>query len=298
MLTAPFNVQSPVPRFRTTSPGELLWLSLRDLYGSKSNEFPAAAFFDLTAWAEPSGAMSHFFADLVISLAVYKILKAGKRIEKEEDLFGNALHTEAGEEIFQARIREYLVEFLGISFLDSGGLRVLPHLALLSLKVSRKDIEASSRTWTLSESRSLSVDGCIRCYCCGRLLLSSLGGSLKHIPLDHVWPRSLGGISTEENLLPICDDCNGAKTDRLSWSIYGIVQDYAAATQTGNADLMLSLALQRRAAVKLGETNYITLKEAFLILGPSEPLADVDSDETRSFFNLTSHNVSKLSSLW
>ncbi|WP_322075454.1 HNH endonuclease [Burkholderia cenocepacia] len=251
--------------------------------------------FTTTRWAEPSGALAHFLADVTLALAVYKIMKAGRRIEIEDGLEGNALHSAEGEELFLQRMRSYLVEYLGIGFLDRGGLQIIPDLALRSLRVSRNEIQKTARSLALAEA---TVDGRILCYCCGTDMLFRTGGTKSNIPLDHVWPRSLGGVSTESNLLPICEDCNGAKTDRLSWGVFGVVQDYAAATQSQDADLLLSLALRRRAATKLAEEKYITLKQAFLLLGPVEALASVDPDEARLFFNLMAHNPNHLSSLW
>ncbi|WP_408585174.1 HNH endonuclease [Paraburkholderia tropica] len=192
-------------------------------------------------------------------------------------------------------MRAYLVEYLGISFLDRGGLRLIPDLALRSLKVSRNNIEKTARSLALAETNA---EGRLLCYCCGTDMLFRTGGTKSNIPLDHIWPRSLGGVSTESNLLPICDDCNGAKTDRLSWGVFGIVQDYAAATQSQDADLLLSLALRRRAATKLAEEKYVTLKQAFLMLGPAEELTPVDPGEARLFFNLIAHDPGYLSSLW
>lgn len=37
------------------------------------------------------------------------------------------------------------------------------------------------------------------------------------ITLDHLWPSSAGGESTESNLLPACNDCQQKKGDAISW---------------------------------------------------------------------------------
>lgn len=295
MLFAPFSVRTSAPRIKTTSPGEDLWLALRGLYVHGPDGFQGNDLFAATRWAEPSGALAHFFTDVTLSLAAYKIIKAGKRIEAEDGLEGNALHTHDGEELFLQRMRGYLVENLGISFSDSGGLRVIPDLALRSLRVSRNEIGDTTRTRALAEA---TIGGRICCYCCGADMLFRMGNSRNNIPLDHIWPRSLGGVSTEANLLPICEDCNGAKTDRLSWGVFGVVQDYAAVSQSQDADLLLTLALRRRAATKLAEEKYITLKQAFLLLGPVAQLSPIAPGESRLFFNLMAHDPSYLSSLW
>lgn len=38
-----------------------------------------------------------------------------------------------------------------------------------------------------------------------------------YVEYDHVWPRSLGGDSVADNLLPICPPCNRHKTNIVSW---------------------------------------------------------------------------------
>ena len=63
------------------------------------------------------------------------------------------------------------------------------------------------RIQTLSRKNILTRDGHI-CQYCGEKFLSS------ELELEHVVPRARGGLSTWENLVAACRDCNGRKADR------------------------------------------------------------------------------------
>lgn len=54
---------------------------------------------------------------------------------------------------------------------------------------------------------SYTLNGYGRCHYCGCTLTSS------NRTLDHVHPRSWGGISLPDNLVPCCRSCNNEKTD-------------------------------------------------------------------------------------
>ena len=63
------------------------------------------------------------------------------------------------------------------------------------------------RLQTLSRKNILIRDGHI-CQYCGDKFLSS------ELELEHVVPRARGGLSTWENLVAACRDCNARKADR------------------------------------------------------------------------------------
>lgn len=300
VMRYPFSIQSTLPRFRTTSPGEDLWFALRDLcLGGQLQAFPPSEWFELTAWVEPSGALAHYHADATVATAVFKLLKAARRVEREDELIGNALHSSEGEELFLRGISRYMVEQMGFAALDAAAHRLIPPLVLRSHSATRADINERARMLALEEAEDSSFDGDIRCYCCHSVLWSAgLGLPKRDIALDHVWPRSLGGSSNTANLLPICETCNGAKGDRASWSVFGVVLDHTMASNGAQADLLLGLALHRRAATKLAMESYLTLGEAYSALGPRTSLATIDPLAGRHFFNLSAHDPSKLVSLW
>jgi hypothetical protein len=191
------------------------------------------------------------------------------------------------------------VEQMGFSALDRGAHRLIPHLVLRAHVKTRSEIGPESRAETLSEASQYFVSGDIHCYCCDTPLWTAKFGRPKSgIPLDHLWPLSLGGSSSSENLLPTCETCNGAKEDRASWSVFGVVQDYAQANRGANSDLLLGLALHQRAATRFAVLSYLTLKKAYIALGPRAALELVDPLDGEHFFNRRAHDVSKLQSLW
>jgi len=296
----PFVVKSTLPRFQTISPGEELWFALRDLYMTKNGDsYPSIDLFELTSWVEPSGALAHYHADVTVANAVFKLLKAAKRIEKDAGLEGNALYTHEGQELFSRGVALYMVEQMGFGALDMGARRLVPPLVLRSHEATRKDIKPQARAAALDEAEEDSQDGNIRCYCCDAVLWSPLLGLPRaDIALDHIWPRSLGGVSFASNLLPVCEACNGAKEDRATWSVFGVVQDHAVAERGLDSDVLLGIALHRRAAMCLATESYLSLKDAYRVLGPRTELAPVDPMGGRQFFNLSAHDSSKLTTLW
>jgi 5-methylcytosine-specific restriction endonuclease McrA len=64
-----------------------------------------------------------------------------------------------------------------------------------------------SRVQTLSRRNILIRDGYV-CQYCGEKFLNS------ELELEHVVPRARGGLSTWENLVAACRDCNARKADR------------------------------------------------------------------------------------
>lgn len=54
---------------------------------------------------------------------------------------------------------------------------------------------------------SYTLNGYKRCYYCGCVLTSS------NRTLDHIHPRSWGGVSLPDNLVPSCKNCNKEKSD-------------------------------------------------------------------------------------
>lgn len=300
LIAPPYLVISRSLRPRLTSPGETLWFSLRDLYGThQGRDFPDKLLFDMSVWSEPHGGLAYFFADVTVGHAVHRLIKAARKIEEKNNLKGDQLHTAEGELLMCTGLREYLVETLAFSFSDQSSLRSIPAMVYAAHRATRHEISLTTRTEVLNEAQRHSTNGSIRCYCCDDLLWSpNCGWTARGIALDHLWPRSLGGVSTADNLLPVCDTCNGAKKDRISWSTYGIVQDYSASSSSGDGELLMSLALHRRAAGKLAEEQNFTLKEAFIKLGSADDLKKINDADERIFFNLHAHNETLLPRLW
>jgi 5-methylcytosine-specific restriction endonuclease McrA len=53
--------------------------------------------------------------------------------------------------------------------------------------------------------------------------------------LDHVLPRSQGGLTVEENLVPACRRCNGAKSS-TDWRVWFAAQAWHCPERAGRID--------------------------------------------------------------
>lgn len=193
-------------------------------------------------------------------------------------------------------------------------------------KISRQEKQA-----VLNDYRHRRTD--LKCYMCGNEIdisedqylkpgvdFSSLSGdpeqvnriqaywsrqaNPRFVEYDHIWPRSLGGDSTRGNLLPICHFCNREKRNIVSWE-WALVQSAVWPPTRGDernletVTKQVKVALHLRAALRVAETFGLTLKEAFLHLGPRQQLPRTTNDnDTADFFNLEVHDQAKLGSLW
>ena len=123
------------------------------------------------------------------------------------------------------------------------------------------------------------------------------------LEFDHLWPNSLGGDSSAENLLPICPACNRKKDDMASWE-WALVQStvlpplaYSPQALT-RVRKQVKIALFMRAAFLIAEDSKTSLKDAYLALGPKEEARVVQDTDTTDFFNMEVHNSANLASLW
>ncbi len=293
----PHSIRSHLPHFKSTSPGEDLWLALRDMYvTSDERAYPTLELVELPRWLEPPGPFAERHIDVAVTTTAYRLLKAAKRVQKETALDGEAMRGLEGQALVEDLVWRHMVEHMEFAALDPTPHRILPHLAYRSLVASNAHISAQARTITLDDARGPASEE-VRCYCCGDILWSpEFETPLKDISLDHIWPRTLGGVSTAINLLPICTPCNTAKEDRASWSVYGAVYDHAL-FERGSLDeeRLLGLALHRRAAGALATDQYLTLKEAFVRLGPRTDVELIDEVADRHFFNVRAHDTAKFS---
>jgi hypothetical protein len=151
--------------------------------------------------------------------------------------------------------------------LDKDPLGRLSRLVLGASKVSGRAITSATRKDTLQRLRQ------IRCYLCGLELdpNSTDQQDPARLTLDHLWPSSIGGESTEENLLPACGICQIRKADSPSWewlNIHNLVwpsipDDELRQRLQGST----RIARHFHHATALASARRCTLKAAFAILG-------------------------------
>lgn len=120
--------------------------------------------------------------------------------------------------------------------------------------------------------------------------LSARDGDPAQFTLEHLWPSSLGGDSEEENLLPACIYCQNKKADGMSWewpNLHNVVlSPLPSASALASVGREIKIARHYFEAMQLCDTENMTLKEAFLKLGPMNDLAHVSTDEPVTFFHL------------
>ena len=113
---------------------------------------------------------------------------------------------------------------------------------------------------------------------------------------EHIWPRMYGGDSILENFLPSCYDCNcRVKRDFATWAGVGvqslILGIRPSARSLEAVDNVYNYALHCRAAQRCASQYKLSLKEAFLRVGPWTPQIRVlRFDDTADFFNLANHD--------
>lgn len=131
-----------------------------------------------------------------------------------------------------------------------------------------------------------------QCYLCQRTLDAKASSDKKeYLTLEHLWPTSVGGDSVEENLLPACQDCQQVTKDTMSWEWFNI-HNLVLPTRPSEEALRFVVKRARYArhylyAIQICNARNITLKEAFLELGPIKPsLTYIDTGLPVTFFDL------------
>lgn len=134
------------------------------------------------------------------------------------------------------------------------------------------------------------------CYMCGQALDFNLKDPVRSYTLEHIWPRSYGGDSIEDNFLPACKSCNGEKKSNFAtWTmpaiqslLYGLAPEQEQLTKMSGT---LKFSLHYRAAQELAIHERSSLKDAFLKIGPWTSIRLIDADDVADFFNLENHEL-------
>jgi HNH endonuclease len=132
------------------------------------------------------------------------------------------------------------------------------------------------------------------CYMCGAPLNFDQQMTHASYTCEHVWPRAYGGNSIVENLLPSCNSCNNLKKAHFAtWAmpaIQSLILGLSPSTgRLQEIDGSFKFALHYRAAQALAMRQRITLKGAFLQLGPWEDVRVRDENDIVDVFNLENH---------
>jgi hypothetical protein len=197
---------------------------------------------------------------------------------------GRSLQTEYGT-LYRDELRPFLKEYL-----------VMKRDELTDFeRLLESSVEASLQQMTDSQKKQLLKFSTAQhpyCYICGVDLDFTQQDEHAAFTREHIWPSSLGGNSTIENLLPACGKCNNRrKMNYATWAATSI-QSICVPKKPDDDDWMnLQLshfyAMHQFAGQSFAIANSVTLKDAFLQIGPWDyPPRSIDKNDVGHFFNL------------
>lgn len=241
----------------------------------------------LSAALLPTGradCLIEFFHEVVIVNLTCRIIVAGTSL-LDETADRPARNTDDAS--FQRDYRAFIRDSLLVNYelVDD-----LLRMALRAVHASREHLSDNQR----SRHRRNAQNRHPRCYMCGTSLDFSGANPHTTYTLDHIWPRRYGGNSTDDNLLPACHSCNNLKkADFATWampSVQSLVLGFSPSNQEcESVEGSHRFAMHYYAARKLAVLNNLSLKRAFLRLGPWTNIRPRDAFELGDFFNLQNH---------
>jgi hypothetical protein len=237
---------------------------------------------DVFSWLEVidnAEKWSEFIAQLVAVSLTGRVVTAGLSLAQ--------IHTD--ESLYQRELRAYLNSCLSI---DRDSLNRLIRFALPAVSACRRTIPhgvgCQLRRWARAEHPV--------CYLCGNNLNFDDENDDRAYTADHIWPSSFGGDSIIENLLPACHQCNGQhKRNFATWAMTNIQAIILSMNPSDNefrrVQGMHRFALHHRRVQQLAIDDNLSLKEAYMRVGPSEELRSIDRNDVAHFFNLANHDA-------
>ena len=278
--------------FKPTTAGERLFQGLigvisPDLHQGRVGDLPVARIPGREAFGD-------YLEDGLVVFTYKRLMKLGGA------LLGATDDLEVDTSRFYAALREWFY------WLPTDSVDLLFRLAREAIGRSGKSISSAVTEQVWGEMAHPA------CYFCGRPFIKTgnrrrskylVDGTEIEGTLEHIWPRSLGGDSIVENLVPACKPCNNDKDDHFSWAhfpghelVYRPGFDgsphYAAFPRKAK------LVLQRRAVLYVAAREKITLKESLTLVGPYGTLAVLDGDDTWDFFSMQNHQQMLGEALW
>lgn len=219
---------------------------------------------------------SEFFRELLTVNLVGRIIAAGSHYCEQYSITSP---------VFIESFRNYFCNYLNINYND---IETFVRLGTVAVKASNEVINQSTRTRITRWSKDKSP----RCYMCNAALVYNNPNHVNAFTLEHIWPRSYGGNSFEENLLPACSSCNNHKKKHFaSWAmpsiqslIYSPREDEKRLQEVEGA---YKFALHYRHVQSNARSKNISLKRSFQEIGPWCDIRILDSNDICDFFNLT-----------
>ena len=199
----------------------------------------------------------------------------------------STLHIDSPE--FDAQLQRFLTSYPLFGFNENGKLfRFIKRAIEASEESIANGVRTKVRGWAKQAHQ--------HCYMCGTAMDFIDPESHIAFTIDHIWPASYGGNSSIENLLPACASCNHSKKgDYAAWVmcdvqslIFGIDPSDAV---LGDIHGSHKFALHSRAAFALAYEKQISLREAYMKLGPWSHARIRDNDDVCDFFNLENQHI-------
>ena len=159
-------------------------------------------------------------------------------------------------------------------------------------RLSKAAVDSSMDNFTRGTKnviRKFAEDSHRCCYLCGRDLDFADDESDLSYTADHIWPHEFGGDSVIENLLPCCKDCNNAhKKNYPTWAMTNVHElikvDESELSRTSGTS---RFAIHHRFVQKRAIEERISLKDSYLLTGPSRAVVFSDKNCIGHFFNLS-----------
>ena len=245
-------------------------------------EFFPQGWERLRDFLRPSGRseeLSGFFRLLIATTMAQRVVLAGR---------GLADRFDSHDPVFVQEFTNTLRELFSYRF-DQEDRTI--RLSLAAVKASQENHpNAASRDVRKRAKAQQSP-----CYMCGVQL--AFGRELaehdrhRRCTIDHIWPQHCGGNSLRENYLPACEACNSKKkAHRVSWA-NSEIQGFGICSNpdTDSLDEMpgfIKFAAHYRRAETLAYAKDISLKRAFVRVGPWRGFRVINPAVPTDFFNL------------
>ncbi len=260
--------------------------------GEQLCKFVNQRFLKSPVWAELEGILAvtgrsedliAFYRQLAAVTLTGRVVTAGRSLSKNLE---DGLSDPGGRKIFT----QYLRDTLGIPSRHLDELfRYGERAVLASLEKTAPSLESRMRSWALLRHP--------RCYICGTGLDFEGNGPLEFsYTLEHIWPRNYGGNSVADNFLPACHSCNNKKKKNFATWVMPSVQSLLLGISPKDQRLQeidgtYKFSLHYRAAQRVATEGRISLKDAFLKIGPWTDVRIRDVDDVADFFNLENHTL-------
>ena len=230
--------------------------------------------------------LSNFFVGASVLHLMQRMIKLAVVVRNEENL-----------------TRDAKIELLRYRLCNDVQLTPINYGALFGELVDETFLcaEQTSKIMSAALKSKVASSGLGSCYSCGATFHVTPSGEQEPLEptADHVWPRSLGGDSRLENLLPACRYCNSEKEHMAGWQMAWL-QPAVFADDDGLKTIRrdLKIALHLRASMAYAHQNGTTLKDALIVIGPRSEPTLIDQDQGYDFFNLRVHDELATSVNW